>query len=246
MTTYAVVAEEALARRYDLPSIAANATTDYAFWLERIDGTLSLCQNVSSDLMPMGLDFSSGKFAHRLRQTKMQREPLARACGFTKGRIPQIVDATAGLGQDGMLLAAMGAEVTMIEQHPLMHALLDDALVRAMSGPDWLQKTVSRVTLVHSDSMDWLRQRPSEVVYLDPMYPEHGHQRSAKVKKGMQLLRLLPDTVTDHSALFDAAYQSFNQRLVVKRPNWAEALSSQPRHASYDSKTHHYDIYIKH
>ena len=245
MATYAVVADGTIADRYDLPLLEAPPQVGHTFWLQRIDGVLSLSQNIDSGLKPLALDFSTGKVAHRLKQCKSQREPLARACGFTRGRIPSVIDATAGLAQDGLLLAAMGADVTMIEQHPLIHALLDDALMRSRSGPDWLQAILSRVTLIHDNSSDWLSTNEAGVIYLDPMYPESGHQRSAKVKKGMQLLRLLPDTETDHVALFDAALSAMTERLVVKRPNWAEALSSQPAHSCYEGKTHHYDIYIK-
>ena len=245
MVSYAVVADSTIADRYNLPLLESPPTEGHTFWLQRIEGALSLCQNIDSGLKPLALDFSTGKVAHRLKQCKSQREPLARACGFTRGRIPTVIDATAGLAQDGLLLAAMGADVTMIEQHPLIHALLDDALARSRSGPEWLQTILRRVTLIHDNSSDWLSSNEAEVVYLDPMYPDSGHQRTAKVKKGMQLLRQLPGTNTDHGALFNAAFSAMTERLVVKRPNWAEALSLQPVHSCYEGKTHHYDIYIK-
>jgi len=241
---YAVVDDAELAGLYDIPVITQADTPNYQFWLERINGQVSLCQGLEPTLKPLSLDFTKGKYAYRLQQVKSQKEPLGKACGLAKGQRPKVLDATAGLAQDGLLLAAMGSEVTLVEQHPLIHAVLADALTRAEAGPNWLSEIVARVTLVHARSEQWLADHSTDVVYLDPMYPEQGHDKSAKVKKGMQLLRLLPETVTDHGLLFENALQSCQNRLVVKRPNWAEALTDNSPDATYPIKTHHYDVYF--
>ena len=44
---------------------------------------------------------------------------------------PRAVDATAGLGEDSLLLAAAGFEVTLCEADPVIAVLLEDALTRA-------------------------------------------------------------------------------------------------------------------
>ena len=242
--SYAVVAEPELAARYDLPLNTEAQVQQYAFWLQRINGQVSLCQNIDATLKPLSLDFAKGKYAYRLKQVKSQKEPLGKACGLAKSARPTVIDATAGLAQDGLLLAAMGSKVILVEQHPLIHALLADALARAASGPDWLTAIIARVELVHARSEQWLSEHSAEVVYLDPMYPEQGHDKRAKVKKGMQLLRLLPETVTDHKRLFESALSACHNRLVVKRPNWAEPLTHQAPTSTYPIKTHHYDIYF--
>ena len=236
MANYAVVADQAIGDFYNLPVIAEHDTADYDFWLQRIAGKLALWQRIDPQLKPFALDFAQGKGAYRLQQVKSQREPLARACGLTKGRRPQITDATSGLAQDGLLLAAIGAEVTLLEQHPLVHALVADALHRAAQGPAWLTTIVSRVEHHYCNASTWLNEHSAEVIYLDPMYPKQGHQRTAKVKKGMQLLRLLPDTETDHSQLFTDAQQAYQSRLVVKRPNWATPLGSTAVSQCYQTK----------
>ena len=241
---YAVVDDAELAAQYALPVVTQAETQNYPFWLERIHGQVSLCQGLESTLKPLSLDFAKGKYAYRLQQVKSQKEPLGKACGLVKGQRPQVLDATAGLAQDGLLLAAMGSHVTLVEQHPLIHAVLADALIRAESGPKWLSELVTRVTLVHARSEQWLTDHSSDVIYLDPMYPEQGHDKTAKVKKGMQLLRLLPETVTNHGLLFQSALQSCQNRLVVKRPNWADSLTDKTPDATYPIKTHHYDVYF--
>lgn len=218
--------------------------SDNRFWLERIDGALALCQDVDNKLKPFSLDFCRDKYAYRLKQTKNMRLPLGVACGLTKGRRPAIVDATAGLAVDGLLLAALGAKVTLVEQHPLIHGLIEDAIERARSGPSWIQAVMTNIQLVHANAIHWLKDNSSEVIYLDPMYPEPPGSKKAQVKKGMQLLRLLPDTGTDTKALFAAAREAATERLVVKRPDWAETLSGEKPDNRMDTKTHHYDIYL--
>ena len=44
----------------------------------------------------------------------------------TEGEHLKAIDATAGMGEDGFLLAAYGYEVTLYEQNPVIAALLKD------------------------------------------------------------------------------------------------------------------------
>lgn len=67
-----------------------------------------------------------------------------------------MVDATAGLGRDAFVLAALGCRVRMVERHPVVAALLDDGLQRGYQDPEiggWLRE---RLTLVHASSIDAL------------------------------------------------------------------------------------------
>jgi 16S rRNA (guanine1516-N2)-methyltransferase len=241
---FAVVDDEQLADKYQLALIDEHETSNYQAWLFWQAGQLALAQNYLAGLKPLVLDFNAGKTAFRLKQTQHIKEPIGRACGISKGRRPSVVDATAGLAQDGLLLAALGAQVTLIEQHPLLHALISDALDRAAQGPGWLANIIQSVSLVHADARRWLTDNPAQVIYLDPMYPEAGHERSAQVKKPMQILRGLPGTETDTSMLFEIARQSCTERLVVKRPDWAASLTDERPAERLDTRTHHYDIYL--
>ena len=75
-------------------------------------------------------DFSkAGEGARRLA-TASRRQPLARAVGLKK-RMPTILDATAGLGRDAMLLASLGCTVIAVERSVILGAMLRDALERA-------------------------------------------------------------------------------------------------------------------
>lgn len=129
------------------------------------------------------VDFVSGAMSHRRKFGGGRGEAVAKAVGIKKGFIPSVVDATAGLGRDAFVLAALGCEVRMLERHPVVAALLDDGLQRGYADAeigDWLKQ---RMTLIHASSIDALLEiTPApDVVYLDPMYPHR--QKSALVKK---------------------------------------------------------------
>lgn len=71
---------------------------------------------------------------HRVTNGRLQHEMLVRASKSEKpGR--KAIDATAGMGEDGFLLAAQGYEVTLYEQNPVIAVLLKDALRRAKKHP---------------------------------------------------------------------------------------------------------------
>ncbi|TCM60240.1 16S rRNA (guanine1516-N2)-methyltransferase [Acinetobacter calcoaceticus] len=170
----------------------------------------------------------------RLKRASLKSEMLARACHLAEK--PQLIDATAGLGHDALLMAHLGADVTLVERHPILFSLLEDALAQAMNHPQ-LAATASRIHLVHADSADYLQQQaqqqqPVDVVYLDPMFPQrdqHAQKKQAQVKKQMQLLhRLLPeDGEMDLGDGLLVLAQALAKRVVVKRPRLAVCLADQ-------------------
>lgn len=58
---------------------------------------------------------------------------IARACQL--GEKPTLIDATAGLGHDSLLMAHLGANVRLIERHPILFVLLEYAKVQAERDP---------------------------------------------------------------------------------------------------------------
>lgn len=153
----------------------------------------------------------------RLKPANLSRELLVRAAKIKGAVSPTAVDATAGLGQDSLLLAAAGFAVTMFESDPVIAALLQDALDRAAADPR-LEELVARMTLVRADSIAALPSiSPApDVVYLDPMFPERT--KSAAVKKKFQLLHHLESPCEDQEALLRAALSAHPRKIVVKRP----------------------------
>jgi 16S rRNA (guanine1516-N2)-methyltransferase len=194
---------------------------------------------------PIRIDFTEGKNAHRRQFGGGRGQPLAKAVGLKKGATPTIVDTTAGYGNDAFVLATLGCHITLIERNPLLAALLENAIARARLDPN-TEQIAQRMTLIHSDASQYLtkltpEQRP-DVIYIDPMYP--SRQKSALVKKEMQLLHHLVGPDTDSEQLLDSARHTAMKRVVVKRPKSAKPIAEQKPSTSVESKNTRYDIYI--
>ena len=91
---------------------------------------------------------------------------------------------TAGLGRDAFLLASLGAEVTLIERAPSVHALLADAIAALAAAEPAI---AARMRLVAGDARELLPTLEADVVTVDPMHP--ARVGSALVKAEMRRLR---------------------------------------------------------
>lgn len=150
---------------------------------------------------------------------------------------PWAIDATAGFGEDSLLLAATGFTVDLYEQDCVIAALLKDALDRAADDPA-LAAAVARMRLhAGEDSIAGLRHTAElvergelaapDVVYLDPMFPERT--KSAAVKKKFQLLHHLEQPCADEETLVEAALASCPRKVVIKRPVKGRCLPALSR-----------------
>lgn len=77
-------------------------------------------------------DFCSERLKARSRRARLEAAPKAAAAT----RLPELWDATAGLGVDSFLFASCGARVTLFERDPAVFLLLLDARARALSDPE--------------------------------------------------------------------------------------------------------------
>ena len=132
----------------------------------------------------------------------------------------------------------------MIEQQPLVAALLADVMQRAQTDAESAQ-IISRMQLHKGNATKFLAslseaERP-DVVYLDPMYP--AREKSALVKKEMQLLHQLVGPDSNSAELLNIARNVALKRVTVKRPKGAEFFADQKPHVSIESKNTRYDIY---
>lgn len=193
---------------------------------------------------PVRAEFVSGKAGYRREHGGGTGQLVAKAIGLQKTRAPlHVVDATAGLGQDAFVLAGLGCRVTLFERNPVIHALLADGLARAALNTD-VAPVVARMTLLEGSSIDWLLQAPegaADIVYLDPMFPHRD--KSALVKKEMQVFRAVVGDDDDSSALLAAALQVATYRVVVKRPRKAGAISGAEPATRIEGKSSRYDLY---
>ena len=151
----------------------------------------------------------------RLRPDRLAHELLVRAAKVKPAgdRPLRAVDATAGLGEDALLLAAAGFSVRLFERNAVIAALLRDAMERASLIPE-LAETVSRMRVSEADSVDALRSLDFEpdVVLLDPMFPQKG--KDAAAKKKLQMLQQLECPCDDEEALFEATIAAGTPRLL--------------------------------
>ncbi|WP_326498595.1 class I SAM-dependent methyltransferase [Catenovulum adriaticum] len=211
------------------------------------DGQLQLFQIEQKNQGGVRVDFCSSQSEYRRNQASIKKEVIARAVGIKANYRPNVLDATAGLGRDGFVLAALGCNVTWLERHPCVAALLFDGLYRAQQDPnigDWVSQ---RLKLIHSsaltseDILPQLAQKP-DVVYLDPMYPHK--KKSAAVKKEMKVFQSLVGADLDADGLLASARKMAVKRVVVKRPDYAKPLNGEKPNFTIDSKKHRFDIYL--
>ncbi|MCR5117843.1 MAG: class I SAM-dependent methyltransferase [Lachnospiraceae bacterium] len=203
--------------------------------LERIDGRLSL---VKQDTVFYG-DFT--KLKKRLTHANLTHEMPVKACRIKNKQMPvSVLDATAGMGEDALLLAAFGFNVTLYERDETIYKLLSDTIERAKEDADLL-KAVSRMTLFYEDSikaMRELKEKP-DVVYLDPMFPLRT--KSGLVKKKFQLIHELEKPCEDENELLEAALSAALVRVVIKRPLKGEYLAGVKPDYSIEGSTIRYD-----
>jgi 16S rRNA (guanine1516-N2)-methyltransferase len=199
-------------------------------------------------------DFTS--MVPRVKGDMWQHELIARAAKLKdeEGKL-RAMDATAGLGEDSLILAAAGFEVTLYEQDPVIAALLKDALIRARKIPE-IKDMVMRMKLVEGDSIkamldmrDCLLSENKvvsnmpDLIYLDPMFPER--QKSSKIKKKFQLLQKLERPCFNGDEMVSAALSLNPKKIIIKRPMKAEILGNRKPEFSYKGTSIRYDCFMK-
>ena len=79
------------------------------------------------------------------------------------------------------------------------------------------------------------------MIYLDPMFPHRD--KSAQVKKEMQVFRTVVGDDADAGELLEAALRVARYRVVVKRPRKAATLAGPDPGTRVEGKSSRYDIY---
>ncbi|TNE77524.1 MAG: SAM-dependent methyltransferase [Gammaproteobacteria bacterium] len=193
---------------------------------------------------PVRAEFVTGKMGYRREHGGGAGQLVAKAVGLQKTKATlHVLDATAGLGQDAFVLASLGCRVTLFERNPVIHALLEDGLARAALNVD-CAPIIERMTLREGSSIDWLSSASegvADVIYLDPMFPHRD--KSALVKKEMQVFRMIVGDDDDSERLLSAALAAATYRVVVKRPRKAPAIEGPEPATRIEGKSSRYDVY---
>jgi 16S rRNA (guanine1516-N2)-methyltransferase len=198
---------------------------------------LTLCGPGPQGPLQLRIEITQGPMAWRLTSSR-KSDPLARAIGLGKRPTPpSVLDATAGLCRDAMVLAHLGCHVTAIERIPALIALVHSALANS--------PLAARLQLHHGDATRLLAtldpSQAPDVVYLDPMF---GEADRAQVKKDMQVCRALAGPPDDPTALLTAARAVARDRVVVKRHRQDPPLAATPSF-SIQAERIRYDAYLR-
>ncbi len=232
-----------LAKQLNLP--LKTAVTDQSELSLLLDGSgLSLLRPGDKSLGALQVDFNDGALTWRRNHGGGTGQAVAKAVGLKQKKQLSILDATAGTATDAFVLAALGCNMTLVERHPIVAALLADALLRAQLEPDVYDIT-QRMYLHQGSSLDFMhtqKENSFDVVYLDPMFPHTG--KKAQVKKSMQYFRDMVGKDEDADDLLAPALKLAKYRVVVKRPRKSPFLNQQPPSYSQEGKANRFDIYV--
>jgi 16S rRNA (guanine1516-N2)-methyltransferase len=233
-----------LASELQIP-LAGENRKGFKFLLICSADSLDIVQTDNGKTGPIKAAFTDPKVLYRLKHGGGRRQALARAVGLKKGWQPKVIDATAGLGRDGFILAHLGCRVHLLERSPILAAMLKDGLLFAGRTVQTAE-TVSRIRITRTDSIRYLQklteQNRPDVIYIDPMYPERI--KSSLVKKEMRILRALVGDDQDALALLKTALHFAVNRVVLKRPRLAPMLGGlEPSHA-ITGRSSRFDIYL--
>lgn len=212
---------------------------------------------LTSDGLEMSGDFS--RMVKRVE--RWQHELLVKACklkdegaaGKNAGKLPLLMDCTAGLGEDSLLLAASGFRVNCYERDAVIAALLKDAVRRGKKIPE-CKEAAGRMQVFSEDSVDAMNALADkieelgdsslapDVIYLDPMFP--GREKSALIKKKFQLIHMLEKPAADEEEMLSAAMRLHPKKIVIKRPPKGPYLAGKKPGFSFSSKAVRFDCIV--
>lgn len=219
-----------------------------------LDGELSVSEpeglyiKVSPDGVSLegdGLSYK-GDFSRlipRLKKENLYGEMLIKAAKKPETDNMTVVDATAGLGEDSFLLAAVGYNVTMFEYDPIIAVLLEDALERGAKAPETCA-IISRMSLKKCDSVEGMRKLDftPDIILLDPMFPKR--QKSGLIKKKFQLLQKIEKPCGNEDALLSSALECHPKKIIVKRPQKGPYLSGKKPSYTIEGNSIRYDCIV--
>lgn len=166
------------------------------------------------------------------------RQPLLRALAPARGGT--VIDATAGLAGDSLMLAMIADRVIAIERNPVVFALLVSALHTARTGALTM---AGKIEPQYGDAIKLIPLLPAaDVIFIDPMFPAK-RKRSALPPKAVRVIRNLVGDDMDDAELLIVARQHALRRVVVKRPLHAPPLASD-HVALHEGKIIRYEVYL--
>jgi len=211
---------------------------------ELIDKRLTLHLLLDTKPCNLAIDLADGEVAIRASKVSKSNEVIAKAIGCKPHYRPNVLDATAGMGRDALVMAILGCNVVMQERNFAIYHLLENALKRLRDNPEIADTVTHQISLNNKDSIQTLGIKEEiDVIYLDPMFPTR--KKTALVKKEMRLFKLLTGDDLDSDQLLISALNSHVKRVVVKRPKGVPVLAGKKPSHEIKSKKFRYDVYLR-
>ncbi len=232
---------EKLALKLALPIVALEDQVDFDYVLSYTASNLELCK-VNSPMLPLDVDFLSGKNFRRAHEPGRRSQLLAKAVGIKANHLPTVLDCTAGLAGDAYVLASLGCSVVCVERNQVVAALVEDALQRLHAAADCSALQLSYRSESVQEHLHAIAYQAYDTIYLDPMFPERT--KTALVKKDMRILHDIVGIDADSDSLLNLVIPYAKRRVVVKRPLHAPTLDNQSPDIVYKGKTTRYDVYL--
>lgn len=187
---------------------------------------------------PIGIEIDSELSRHEefFKKSSLQKELLAKAVGVKGPYRPKVLDLTAGMLGDTLLLLSFGCEVWAVERHPVIRFLISSAMQNSQ------HPRVKNLHFLESDAETVLNHPPSvDVIYFDPMFEDANEKTSPR--KEMRIFRNIVGKDEDAIRVFNRALRLKPKRLVVKRPRQSVHLGERPAN-EYIGKSTRYDAYF--
>lgn len=234
--------QTALQQELACPLVTAAQAEGYDFVLRHEAAGLTLYATANNAPGGVRVDFCDSALLRRSADG-LKRQDLIKAIGAKGAARPAVLDATAGLGSDGFLMAAAGCKVLMLERSPVVHALLADGLRRGAAADSPSSETVAHMSLLKHDlNAGMLSGDRFDVVYLDPMFP--ADRKTARSGKGMYLLQELLGPASDEAELFRRAAEMASRRIVVKRGKRSPEITDEKPDICFRGSSSRYDVYL--
>ena len=193
-------------------------------------------------------------------KNQRKKDPLLKALTIKKnideGPI-RLIDATCGTGKDSLFFIKQGIKTLAYERSPYLAPLLWDAKRRASADPELGPLIQDNFLFSFSDAVkhqESLKSEPlaslpnsskfktPDIIFLDPMFPPK--RKKALPKKEMVIFSELVGPDHDQETLLRWALDLRPQRVIVKRPIWADPPENLVPDTSYQGKTVKFDTYF--
>ena len=190
-------------------------------------------------LTPLKIDIQKGALGWRLARAQHETH-LKKAIGKTD-RPLRILDSTAGLLGDSMVMLALGHSVTAYEQSKILYTMLNNEL-NQLSETD---SNLLNFQLINSNVCETnFNEKSFDVIYFDPMYPEDkaSSARRSDLKKINSILEI-EGLASDPESTFTYLRSIPKTKLIVKRPLKVDAFEGSINY-QIKGKSVRFDIYL--